>query len=348
MPILQNRTLYKRYNRPGWETVMIKYCFSKWKALLIFSIIFFNEAVVFALPTGKVHILHAESLSVPFSHLEKAVEMQHSGLDVLLFSGGSLDLIRKMTSNNQLCDIFISADYRIIDHIAIPKNADWNIRFASDKIVLCYSSKSAYAKQINADNWPSILLKKEVTWGLTDPREYALGYQTGMMLQLAEAFYAIPQMAEKLIAKRRSEHVFSKESDMIEQLQGGKVDYGWEYLSVAIQHGLKHIILPDQINLGSDQNNADYLRVLMKVRGKEASDELELRGKTITYGVTVPKNAANREGAIAFLQCLFNPMGGLGVLEGMGLTPLKPCLISTEEMKSLLPKALQHRVKVIP
>ena len=348
MPILQNETPYKRFTRTGWETVMIKYCFFKWYALLIYSIFFFNEAVAFATPTGKVHVLHAESLCIPFSHLEKAVEMQHSGLDILLFSGGSLDLIRKMTSNSQLCDILVSADYRVIDHIAIPKNADWNIRFAADKMVLCYSSKSAYAKQINTDNWPSILLKKEVTWGQTDPLKYALGYQTGMMLQLAETFYAIPQMAEKLITKRRSGHEFSKESDMIEQLQDGKIDYGWEYLSVAIQHGLKHIFLPDQINLGSDQNNADYFRVLVKVRGKEASDGLELRGKTITYGVTVPKNAPNREGAIAFLQCLFNPMGGLGVLEGMGLTPLKPCLIATEEMKSLLPKALQHRVKVIP
>jgi molybdate/tungstate transport system substrate-binding protein len=47
-----------------------------------------------------------------------------------------------------------------IDKTLIPGHADWNIRFATNQLVLCYTDKSRYADEVNADNWTDILTKK--------------------------------------------------------------------------------------------------------------------------------------------------------------------------------------------
>jgi len=60
------------------------------------------------------------------------------------------------------------------------------------------------------------------------------------------------------------------------------------------------------------------------------------------------KDAPNKEGAIAFLGCLFSRSGGLMVLEGMGQPPFIPCRVKSAEMKSLLPESLQTMVEIKP
>jgi molybdate/tungstate transport system substrate-binding protein len=153
---------------------------------------------------------------------------------------------------------------------------------------------------------------------------------------------------DKLVAKRPDEHIYSSAADMVAVVQEGKLDYCWEYLSVAVQHGLKYIVLPDEINLGNYKFDDIYKEAVVKVTGKEPGTFLELQGQSITYGVTLLKNAPNKEGAIAFLDCLFSRTGGLAVLEAMGQPPFVPCRVTSEEMKSLLPDKLQKVVEVKP
>jgi molybdate/tungstate transport system substrate-binding protein len=69
-------------------------------------------------------------------------------------------------------------------------------------------------------------------------------------------------------------------------------------------------------------------------------------GKSCTYGVTLIKTAPNKEAAIAFLDYLLDPNGGLKVLESMGQPPFIPARAPTAEMKALLPETLKKRVEV--
>jgi molybdate/tungstate transport system substrate-binding protein len=153
---------------------------------------------------------------------------------------------------------------------------------------------------------------------------------------------------DRLIANRAAKNVFAKASQMVSALQNGKLDYCWEYLSVAVQYGLKYIVFPDEINLGNYKYDSNYRRVFVKVTGKEPDSFQEIRGKSITHGVTILKDAPNKEGAIAFLQCLFSRMGGLAVLEGMGQPTFVPCRVPTAEMKALLPVKLKEMVEIKP
>jgi len=297
-------------------------------------------------PQGKLVMFHAGSLSVPFQAMEKALEAKYPNLDLLREPSGSQKAARKIAELNKPCDIMASADYRVIDKLLIPNFADWNVRFATNQLVLCYTDKSKYSNNTNADNWYQVLQRKGVSWGHSDPNLDPCGYRSLMVLQLAEKHYKQPGLYDKLIANRPKENIRPKSVELISLLQTGNMDYAWEYLSVAVQHGLKYIALPDQINLGTYQHDNFYAQAVVKVTGKEPGTFMDMKGKSCTYGVTLIKNAPNKEAAIAFLTYMLNPQGGLKVLKEMGQPPFVPCRVPTEEMKARLPEALKDLVEV--
>jgi molybdate/tungstate transport system substrate-binding protein len=297
-------------------------------------------------PSGKLIIFHAGSLSVPFQTIEKNFEKKYPGVDVQREPSGSSQAARKVSELGKPCDIMASADYKVIDKLLIPQYADWNIRFATNQLVLCYTDKSQYAREINADNWYKILAKKGVVWGHSEPNVDPCGYRSLMVIQLAEKHYKIPGLYDNLIANRPIENVRPKSVELISLLQTGNMDYAWEYLSVAVQHGLKYVVLPDQINLGNYKYDSLYAEAVVRVTGKKPGTFMNLKGKSCTYGVTLIKNAPNREAAVAFLAYMLNPQEGLKVLQEMGQPPFVPCRVPTAAMQAALPDSLKPMVEV--
>ena len=220
--------------------------------LFVFVVVMLLVSVqAFAEPQGKLVMFHAGSLSVPFEAMEKAFEAKYPKVDLQREAAGSQACARKITDLKKPCDIMASADYKVIDKLIIPGSADWNIRFATNQLVLCYTDKSKFAKEVNAKNWYEILQKKGVVWGHSDPNLDPCGYRSLMVLQLAERYYKMPGLYDKMIANRPKENVRPKSVELVSLLQTGNMDYAWEYLSVAVQHGLKYVLLPDEINLGN-------------------------------------------------------------------------------------------------
>lgn len=300
----------------------------------------------FAQPKGALVMFHAGSLTMPFEAMEKEFEARYPGVDLQREASGSQAAARKVTDLNKPCDIMASADFKVIDKLLIPKHADWNIRFATNELVLCYTAKSKYANRINAKNWYQILQRKDVVWGHSDPNVDPCGYRSLMVLQLAEKYYKKPGLYEKIIANRPIENIRPKSVELVSMLQTGNMDYAWEYRSVAVQHGLKYISLPGKINLGNYKEDPYYSQAVVKVTGKKPGEFMEMKGESITYGVTLIKNAPNREAAIAFLKYMLDPKGGLKILKDQGQPPFVPCRVPTAEMKSLLPAELAKLVIV--
>jgi molybdate/tungstate transport system substrate-binding protein len=187
-------------------------------------------------PSGNILIFHAGSLSVPFEAMEKEFEQMHPSVDVLREAAGSQACARKITDVGKPCDIMASADYKVIDKLLIPDYADWNIRFASNQLVLCYTESSSQAGRVDAENWYRILQESGVVWGHSDPTLDPCGYRALMVMQLAELHYEIPGLYDGLLANRPEANVRPKSVDLISLLQTGNMDYAWEYLSVAVQH----------------------------------------------------------------------------------------------------------------
>ncbi|MDL1964719.1 MAG: tungstate ABC transporter substrate-binding protein WtpA [Deltaproteobacteria bacterium] len=318
------------------------------KTVLITTLVAFVGilSVSIAAAKEKVIIFHAGSLTVPFAKIEKLFEAKYPNIDVLREPGGSTKMARMISELHKPADIMAAADFKIIDKTLIPQYAVWNIRFATNQLVLCYTNKSRFAKEVNADNWYKILGRKGVIWGHSDPNLDPCGYRSLMVLQLAEKLYEQPGLYDQLIANCPKENVRPKSVELVSLLKTGNMDYAWEYLSVAVQHDLKYIKLDDHINLGNYKYDTFYKQARVKVTGKKPGTWMYRIGKSCTYGIAMIKDCCNPKGAILFLEYLLNPDGGLKILKEMGQPPFMPCRVPTEEAVKLLPAPLKKLVEV--
>jgi len=299
-----------------------------------------------ALSKDKLVIFHAGSLAVPMEKMEKDFEQANPGVDVQREVGGSTKMARMISEVGKPADIMASADYKVIDNNLIPDHAAWNIRFATNQLVLTYTEQSRYADEITADNWYKILQREDVEWGHSDPNLDPCGYRSLMVLQLAEKFYGVDGLYQDLLANRPKKNVRPKSVELVNLLKSGNMDYAWEYLSVAVQHELKYITLDDHINLGNYNYDNFYSMAEVEVSGKEPGTTITKKGKSCTYGVTMTKDAANAQAAVSFLQYMLDPEGGLKILEDMGQPPFVPARIPSRKMLDKLPDGLHSYVEI--
>jgi molybdate/tungstate transport system substrate-binding protein len=294
----------------------------------------------------NVIVFHAGSLTVPLAAMEKAFEAAHPEIDILREAGGSTKLARMITELHKPADIMVSADYLVIDKALIPAYADWNIRFATNQLVLCYTPRSRFADEVRSDNWYEILARPGVVWGHSDPNLDPCGYRSLMVLQLAEKFYAKPGLYDRLIANRPEANVRPKSVELVSLLETGNMDFAWEYLSVAVQHGLQFVRLDAHINLSNSQLDDFYRQAAVEVTGSQPGTRVTEIGQSCTYGLTLVKGAPNAAGAVLFLEYLLSPEGGLKILESLGQPPLIPARVDSAQVRQQLPGNLGTLVEV--
>ena len=292
-------------------------------------ILVFPAVILLTLCTGRhdnhVIVFHAGSLAVPMSRLAEAYEAENRDVRIVTEAAGSLVSARKITELGKPCDIMASADYIIIDELLIPEFADWNLGFATNEIVIAYKDNSGFSNTIDSLNWIEILLRSDVYFGRSDPDSDPCGYRTLMMLKLAEEYYDKPGLRESFENKDRT-FIRPKEIDLTALLEAGAIDYVFQYRSVAVQHGLKFIELPAEINLGSINHSENYRSVSQEVVGSRPGETITMKGDYIMYGITVLRDAPNREEAERFLAFIAGEKGRQIILE-TGQNPISPPII---------------------
>src|SRR5208283_7431 len=100
-------------------------------------------------------------------------------------------------------------------------------------------------------------------------------------------------------SEKDQNYIRPKEVDLIALLESGSIDYIFLYRSVAIQHDLKYITLPDEINLKNMGLAGQYATVTTEINGKEPGKKEAVKGEPMVYGITMLRNAPNKPAAIA-------------------------------------------------
>jgi molybdate/tungstate transport system substrate-binding protein len=300
-----------------------------------------------AQPQEKVQLrmLVAGSLLIPFDELEQAFEAQHPSVDVLVEGHGSIQCVRHVTELDELADIVAVADYALIPMLMYQSRqpesgqpyAAWHLRFATNQLGIAYTPQSAYADEIDADNWYEVVSRPGVLLGLSDPRFDACGYRALMTAQLAETYYGDTTIFHHVFGSRLTPSVQIEERDdadviqvpetlqpkdgsgliirgssvrLLGLLESGDLDYAFEYESVSRQHKLEFLPLPPEINLSDEARAADYARVRVSLDFQRfASVKPEFAGGPIIYGVTIPSNAPHPDLATEFIRFLVGPEG---------------------------------------
>lgn len=258
--------------------------------------------------SGDLIIFHAGSLSVPFKEMADSFKVLYPKVNVILEAAGSVKCARKITDLHLDCDIMASADYAVIDKFLIPQYADWNLPFAVNEMSIVFNSNSRHANEIDSTNWYKILLKKDVAYGRSDPNSDPCGYRTVLTSKLAEKYYKLPNFSSKLLAKD-TKHIRPKEVDLLALLEVKSIDYIFLYKSVALQHNLKYLVLPDKINLKNNDLAELYAQFSVEINGKTPSEKELMIGEPMLYGITAIKNSPNPKAKIAFIDFVLSEKG---------------------------------------
>jgi len=307
--------------------------------LIILSLLLFTGCITshHGKPT-EIIIFHAGSLSVPFNELREEYEKLHPDIRIMLEPAGSIVCARKITELKKPCDIIASADYFVINELLIPGYAKWSIRFATNEIVIAYSDKSKYASEINKENWTDILLKDDVIFSRSDPDADPCGYRAVFTIMLMEKLHGKQGLTEKMLSKNR-DFIRPKEVDLVALIEAHAADYMFQYKSVAIQHGLKYLELPDDVNLSVPEKSATYQSVSFNVAGHEPGTKMNVKGDYINYSFTVLDSAPAKKEALDFA-CFLLSERGLEIFSRNGQNPIRP--FSTDQPDLLPAKLLEY------
>lgn len=291
-------------------------------------------------------VLMAGSLVVPFDDVEAEFEALYPNIDVQLEGHGSIQVVRHVTEIGDEVDVAVVADWSLIPMLmyetSLPEDegegvfADYTAQFATNSLGIAYKPDSAYADEINEDNWYDILSQSDVDLGLSDPRLDASGYRAMMLCLLAENYYGDSTIFEDVI----SNHLYSKVKvtqdgdaslitvpeilettddrtylrgfsvQLIALLEAEQIDYFFLYESVALQQGFEFLPLPEQIDFSSAEYAGDYAKVSVELDFQRfASVEPVFTGQPIIYGLTIPNNSQHKEEAELFINFLLSAKG---------------------------------------
>lgn len=308
-----------------------------------------------ACPAGapQLIIYHAGSLTAAFTAVE-ALFNQQTGVCVSDVSAGSADAARRITTGQEPCDIFASADFEDIDLLLKPAGfADYDILFGQGGMVLAYTTNSKNAATIAeadtafnpptsipavAGDWYTQLMQSGVTIGGSHPFLDPSGYRADLIFRLASQLYQVPNLYDLLLGH----YAVIKANDAL----GTTYDY-----QVIYQHGAlaaynadatksyRYAMLPDELSLSDPELNGRYREATITIPGLGLPDTdttVTIPGTRVVWGLTILKSAANPGNAIKFLQLLFSTQG-VALQTSVGPTPISPPVVSARGFEHLPP-----------
>lgn len=260
--------------------------------------------------TTSLKVLHAGSLtSLVRQGLGPALSHEH-GIVVESEPGHSVALAMAIKEGQARGDLYLSADAEVNRLLLGPANGEmigWFVVFARNTVVLVYSPNSRFRADFErarsgAIPWYQVLLQPGVQIRRNDPHLDPMGYYTLLVCMLAESHYRFPDLRARLLGSDTNPEQVN--SFNLAQLESGKIDAMFLYLSAAKGLAMPYLLLPDEVNLSNPALAADYAQVHFTTNAGQT-----FHGKPISFSAAILNNASNQRNALHFVEYLLSPAG---------------------------------------
>lgn len=261
-----------------------------------------------ATESGPVVLYNAAAIARPMRAVLDSFAAQ-TGARYEQETASSLELARKVLELGGEPDVIVLADPDIFPQLLEPDVTTWHALFARNRIVLAYTPRSRGAADINSSNWYRILERPGVQVGRSDPNTDPSGYRTLLVWQLAERYYREPGLYDRMLRASPPRNVRPREADQVALLEVGEYDYIWTYQNLAALAGLRHVKLPDPIDLGNPSDSSSYAAATVRVHGRTPRDSVTFRGRPILFAVSIANRARHQALAERFVAFLLSRDG---------------------------------------
>jgi len=219
---------------------------------------------------------------------------------------GSDALAKLIVGGSIAPDVFISVTPGPMLTVLRAGKARQATPVARTEMVVAYSPKSKYAQRFadaaagkrGAMPWWQVLEQGDIRFGRTDPAVDPQGRNIIFTLQLAEAYYRQPGLAQKILGGAINEAQIFSEPTVQARLQSGSLDAASAYKIQPGPFNLPYISLPPEINLGDEAMRERYNQTSLQLGGKTYHPE------SLVYYAAALDGSAHRDKAVAFVDWL--------------------------------------------
>lgn len=266
---------------------------------------------------ATVHVLHAGSLTNLVTLSLGPSFLSACGATVTDQSGPAVGLADGIKDGTLTGDVYLSADAHVNQTLMGPDNGDWvrwYLTFARNEEVISYTPKSRFFADLEKARlgqvpWYQVLMEPGFVLGRTDPNTDPGGYYALFVAELAQRFYHIPDLKQRLLGSDTNPQQLLTPPSFTTTASGAVPDATFGYLSSAIDKHLSYLALPPQINLGVLDQAKRYATVSFTNK-----DGNTFRGAPIYDSVTVLQRTPNHQVAVDFVHFLLTDQGHAFVL----------------------------------
>ena len=292
---------------------------------------------------AEVMVYHAGSLNAVIREDIGPRFTTATGVPVRSIGGPSVELANQIRGRQIHPDVFMSADAEVNQVLMEPENsavAPWYFTMCRQRMVIAYSPLSRFKADFEAaaagtKPWYEVLQVPGLVFKRSDPRNDPGGYRVVFLFQLAERYYKLPGLKDRILQGDDNDEQIVH-GDYASLVKIGPADAVVTYITQALFHGLPYISLPDEL----DQSNPTMKEMYATAHYTNPQGQT-FRGTPAVYSVTIPKTARNQEGAEAFIRYLLSEPGRTALLR-RGFSPID-VLVGGDE--AAVPQSLRHLIQ---
>ena len=247
-------------------------------------------------------VAYAGSMGSMMEGPVKAAVAKTLGIDMHGRAQGSDALAQLIVGGSIPVDAFVPVTPGPMMTVIKAGKARHAVPIARTEMVIAYSPKSSFATAFanagkpGAMPWYQILQQPGLRFGRTDPSTDPQGRNIIFTMQLAQAYYEQPGMAQRILGDTINAAQIFAEPTVEARLQSGELDAASAYRIQPGPFGLPFIALPDEINLGNQSMHDAYATASLALNGKTYHPQ------ALVYYAAAIAGAPHADKATAFVQ----------------------------------------------